>query len=363
MSKPTILVDGHVLDGKPQGSSAYIAGLYRAVAYSGAVNVRMATHDVESLRRWDLELPGIDWVPLTSTNRYHRLAVEMTGLQTRTGADFSHFQYITPLVKRSRWILSLHDLLFLDLPQHFPLGYRLKNHALFRASALRSDIVLTISEYSRDAIRRHFHVPDARIHLTVCAPDGFVNADDEAVPGLAPGRFVVYVSRFEPRKNQHALVQAFLALQGQIDEDIRLVLVGYSALSYPDLDAALAQGQADGKDCVRVLSDLSHAQLTWLYRHTAGSIYPSHAEGFGMPVLEAVAAGGLSYCADNTAMSDLVPYVHGSFDAADDASIRATLLRVIKGQDTAKRDSVRAQALKHFNWTASAEAFLEAIGA
>lgn len=363
MTRPTVLVDGHVLDGKPQGSSSYMSGLYRAISQIGGVDIRIATNDVDSLRRWNLELPGIDWVPLVSTDRYKRLAVELSVLQSRLGADFSHFQYIAPLVKRSRWILTLHDLLFLDLPQHFPLGYRLKNYALFRLSAMRSDIVLTVSEYSRDAIHRHFHIPNDRIHLTLNAPDRFVDAHEEAVEGLTPGRFVVYVSRFEPRKNQHALVRAFLALKDQIDEDIRLVLVGYSALSYPELDAALAQVQADGKDCVQVLSNLSHAQLTWLYRQTAGSIYPSLAEGFGMPVLEAVAAGGLSYCADNTAMSDLLPYVHGSFDAADDATIRATLLRAIKGQDAAKRDSVRAKALEHFNWAASAEAFMEAIRA
>lgn len=361
MKKPTILVDGHVLDGKPQGSSAYIAGLYSAVADSGMVNVKMAAHSADSLCRWNLERPGIDWVPLTSTNRYQRLAVELAGLQARTGADFSHFSYITPLVKRSRWILSLHDLLFLDLPKHFPLGYRLKNQALFRASVIRSDIVLTISEYSRDAIRRHFHVPNERLHLTVCAPDSFVDAAEEAVAGVKPGRFVVYVSRFEPRKNQHALVQAFLSLQGHIDRDIQLLLVGYPALSYPDLDTSLAQAQACCKDRVRILSNLSHAQLTWLYRNAAGSIYPSHAEGFGMPVLEAVAAGGLSYCANNTAMSELVPYVHGNFNAESDASIRATLLRAIKGQDAAKRESVRAKVLEHFNWAASAEALLKAV--
>lgn len=363
MTKPTVLVDGHVLDGKPQGSSAYISGLYRAIAQTGAVDIRMATNDVDSLRRWDLELPGIDWVPLGATNRYKRLAVELSVLQSRLGADFSHFQYIAPLVKRSRWIVTLHDLLFLDLPHHFSLGYRVKNYALFRISAMRSDIVLTVSEYSRDAIRRHFQIPNDRIHLTPNAPDSFVDAHEEAVEGLTPGRFVVYVSRFEPRKNQHALVRAFLGLKGQIDEDVRLVLVGYSALSYPDLDASLAQAQADGRDSVRVLSNLNHAQLTWLYRHSAGSIYPSHAEGFGMPVLEAVVAGGLSYCANNTAMSELVPYVHGSFDAKDDASIRATLLRAINGLDAGKRRNLRTQALDYFNWADSAEALLEAIRA
>lgn len=361
-NQPTILVDGHVLDGKPQGSSAYIAGLYRAVADMGAADIRIAAHDPESLVRWGLDKPGIEWVPLTATGRFERLAIEMTGLQTRIGADFSHFQYITPLIKRSRWINTQHDLLFLDLPQHFSLGYRIKNHALFRLSALRSDVVLTVSDYSRNAIHRHFGIPLERIHVTCNAPDSFIDAPDDVVEGLQPGRFVVFVSRFEPRKNQHALVEAFCNLRAELDPDIQLVLVGYPALAYPELDAALAAARAEG-DRVRVLSNLSHTQLTWLYRHGAGSIYPSHAEGFGMPVIEAVAAGGLSYCADNTAMSELVPHVHGSFDAHDPESIRQVVRRAVSGQDANRRDTVRAQMLKTFNWTASAEALMEAIRA
>lgn len=361
MSKPTILVDGHVLDGKPQGSSAYIAGLYKEVARSGAVNVLMATQKMDSLRRWNLEKSGVDWVPLTSTNRYRRLSIEMTNLQASTGADFSHFQYVTPVVKRSRWILSLHDLLFLDEPEHFSLGYRLRNHALFRISAMRSDIVLTISEYSKEAILRHFQVPESRVHLTVCAPDSFVDSDEEAVPELVPGRFIVYVSRFEPRKNQHALVQAFVRIRDQIDEDIKLILVGYPALPYPALDAILEELEIDKKGNVEVLSNLSHKQLTWLYRHSAGSLYPSHAEGFGMPVIEAVAAGGLSYSADNTALTELIPYIHGSFEAADEASIQATLVRALSGQDSTQNHIIRNRALERFNWKRASEAFLTAL--
>lgn len=362
ISKPTILVDGHVLDEKPQGSSAYIAGLYSALSQTGELNIRMATRSAESLRRWGLERAGIEWVQLKSTSRYRRLALELSLLQSHTGANFSHFQYITPLVKRSRWIVTLHDLLFLDVPQYFPLSYRLKNQILFRTSAIRSDTILTVSEYSRTAISRHFNIPKNRIHLTLNAPEGFAGGNERPISGLTPGRFVVYVSRFEPRKNQHALVRAFLSLQGEIDEDIRLVLVGYPALPYPDLDGALSQAYTSGKDLVQVRSNVSHEQLTWLYRNAAASIYPSHAEGFGMPILEALAAGGLSYCADNTAMSDFAPYVTGRFDSNSYDSIRASLLRAIRGIDVADRDFVRARALEHFSWSASAEAFLEAIG-
>lgn len=359
MTKPTILVDGHVLDGNPQGSGAYLSGLYAEVARQGLARVMVACHDDASLTRWYPETSSIEWVPLTSTSRFARLGVEFPRLQSRIAPDFAHFHYICPLRKTGPWIDTIHDLLFLDYPQYFPLKYRVQNSALFRISAQRSDVILTTSHYSRKAIHNHFGIPLARIHVTPAAPDGFVEAADDPVAGLAPGRFVVFVSRFEPRKNQHALVQAFHELADELDEDMRLVLVGYKALAYPALDAALAKAG----ERVQVMSNLSHAQLTWLFRHAAGSIYPSHAEGFGMPVIEAVAAGGISYCADNTAMSELVPYVHGSFDAADRSQIRDAICRAVSGQDKANRDAVRTRMLDTFTWAASAEALMRAIRA
>jgi glycosyltransferase involved in cell wall biosynthesis len=359
MKKPTILVDGHVLDGKPQGSSAYLAGLYAAVARQELARVMVACHDEASLERWYPGVPGIEWVPLKSTGRFARLGVELPKLQARIEPDFAHFHYICPLRKTGPWINTIHDLLFLDFPHHFPWKYRLQNGTLFRLSARRSDVVLTSSQYSRGALTRHFGIPKDRIHVIPAAPDGFVDAADDPVEGLSPGRFVVFVSRFEPRKNQHMLVEAFESLEGALDPDILLVLVGFPALDYPALDAALARAG----DRVRVLSDLSHAQLTWLYRHAAGAVYPSHGEGFGMPVIEAVAAGGLSYCANNTSMAELVPYVHGGFDAADRGQIRNVLLRATRGQDFARRDTVRSRTLETFNWSASAATFMEAINA
>ncbi len=357
MSRPTVFVDGHVLDGKPQGSSAYIAGLYRALAEIGGVDIRIACHAAESLARWQLDRPGIDWVPMRRHNKYARLAVEMAQLQTRLAPDYSHFQYITPLLKRSRWINTIHDVLFLDLPYYFPWRYRMQNGALFRLSALRSDVVLTVSEYSRDRLHHHFGIPLTRIHVTNNALDGFVDAPAEPIAGLSSGRFLVYVSRFEPRKNQHALVEAFCSAKDAIDEDITLVLVGYPALAYPALDATLAQAG----DRVRVLSNLSHAQITWLYRHAAGALYPSHAEGFGMPVIEAVAAGGLSYCANNTALAELAPYVHGNFDSTAPDQIRATILRAVEGRDADQRAAVRDRALARYTWPATAHVFLKAL--
>lgn len=359
MAKPTIMVDGHVLDGTPQGSGAYLAGLYGAVAREGLARVVMCCHEQSSLARWFPDVPAIEWEPLASTDRLTRLAVELPKLQAKLRPDFAHFNYICPLRKTGPWINVIHDLLFLDHPQYFPIGYRLKNATLFRISAMRSEKVVTSSHYSRGAIHRHFGIPLDRIHVVPAAPDAFVDAPGEAIADLVPGRFAVFVSRYEPRKNQHALVRAFHQIVGELDADQKLVLVGSPALDYPELDQALALAG----DRVRRLSNISHAQLTWLYRNACASIYPSHAEGFGMPIIEAVAAGGVSYCADNTAMSELTPYVHGSFESGDPEQIKATVRRAFAEGATGRDKAIEDRLLSTFSWNASAHALIHALRA
>ena len=317
----------------------------------------MCCHDEASIARWFPDAPEVEWEPLKASGRVKRLAVELPSLQARLKPDIAHFNYICPLRKVGPWINVIHDLLFLDYPQYFPLSYRVKNSTLFRISALRSEKVITSSRYSCEAIHRHFDIPLDRIHVVPAAPDAFVDAADQAIAELKPGRFVVYVSRFEPRKNQHALVRAFHDLETELAEDLQLVLVGSPALPYAELDEALTQADAR----VRVLSNLSHAQLTWLYRHAAASIYPSHAEGFGMPIIEAVAAGGRSYCAKNTAMSELVPFVHGSFAATEQAQICDSIRKAFGDYAEAEKCAVRDRMLATFNWDASAEALIDVL--
>ena len=130
MSKPVILVDGHVLDGKPQGTSTYIVGLYTEIAKRNTVEILIATEQENSIKRWFPKQENICWVPLTTAKKYKRLAVEFDRLAEQYRPDYMHFQYITPLRKRTRWINTVHDLLFLDLPQYFPLRYRLQNRQI-----------------------------------------------------------------------------------------------------------------------------------------------------------------------------------------------------------------------------------------
>ncbi|WP_323039885.1 glycosyltransferase family 1 protein [Gemmobacter sp.] len=352
-----ILVDGHVLDGQPQGTSTYIVGLYSEIAKRDVAEVLLASADEKSIERWFPEQGNIRWVPLPATNKYRRLAIQFDHLADKYNPDYMHFQYITPLRKRSRWINTVHDVLFLDIPQYFPLSYRVQNRLLFGISARRSDIVLTVSEYSRKAISRNFGISLNSIHVTPCGIDSIARAEPVAIDGLRPGNFFVFVSRFEPRKNQHGLIQALRRTTAALPEGFRLVLVGNAALRYPALDAEI---KAAGNLVLR-LSNLSSGALTWLYRNAAASFYPSFAEGFGIPPLEAVVAGGRSYCAANTAMLELADCVHGTFDASSIDEMTALMYTALAGPSRESSEALRNRALERYSWGHAADVLLSAI--
>lgn len=352
-----ILVDGHVLDGKPQGTSTYIAGLYGEVARRDEVEVLIATECEQSIERWFPGHPNIRWVPLRKCNKYRRLGTEFDRLADSYSPDYMHFQYIAPLRKKARWIVTVHDLLFLDLPQFFPLRYRVQNALLFGLSARRADILLTVSNYSRTAVARYFRLAEEKIEITKNGLGSFANLLADPVDGLTPGNFFLYVSRFEPRKNQDGLIRALRGLRNTLPEGFQLVLVGSPALPYPALDAELEKAGP----LVVTLSNLSSAELAWLYRNARASLYPSFAEGFGVPPLEAVVAGGVSYCAANTAMLELAHHLHGTFDAADVDDIQRIMREALATSHTVRDPTQIAIAIAEFSWARSADNLVDAI--
>lgn len=356
--KTRILVDAHVLDGRPQGTCSYIAGLYGALANRDDVQIFLATEREDSVARWLPQSAGLEWVPLRSHSKYQRLAVEFDQLSRHIAPDFTHFQYITPLRKYGKWINTIHDLLFLDFPSLFPARYRVVNGLLFHISAMRSDVLLTVSNYSRDAIARHFGIPKNRIFVTPNGIGAFENSVEKSVTGLEPGSFFVFVSRFEPRKNQDGLVRSFREVKPQLPAGFKLVLVGSHAMNYPSLDKEIA---LMGDDLL-IFNNLSLAELIWLYRNSAAAIYPSLAEGFGIPPLEAIVAGGVSYCSNNTALAELAGYTNGTFDLKDPQALKSTLLRAAARTDKTSNDELKEKAIEMFSWKRSADAFASALG-
>ena len=123
--------------------------------------------------------------------------------------------------------MTVHDLLFLDFPQYFPLSYRLKNGFMFWKSARRADVLLTVSEYSKDEIYRHFKIAKNKIGVTfngVLLPEKDL-PKTEVRERLGLRKYILTVSRIEPRKNHISLLKAFVEMK-LYNDGYKLVFVG-----------------------------------------------------------------------------------------------------------------------------------------
>ena len=353
MKIPKILVDGHVLDGRPQGTTTYIAGLYKAIAENNLAKVTIASFNKESLEKYNLTHPNIKWVKLPTKNKYFRLLFSLPYLEYRIRPDFSHYNYVGPIIKFSKRIITCHDLLFLDFPEYFSRTYRVKNKILFYISALNADIISTVSKYSANAISKHFLIPFNEIMIAPNAINTEECSHDDQ--NFKYKNYFVYVSRFEPRKNQHSLIQAFNQFCDKHNEEFKLILVGYNDLPYTSLEKELVKSK---NNRIKILSDLKKTDLIKLYKNSIASIYPSNAEGFGIPPIEAIAAGGVSYCSNNTALSEISDYVNGTFDSNNVDEIEQTLHKAIDMANSDTQYNLRNKVLENFNWKKTAEIFM-----
>lgn len=125
--------------------------------------------------------------------------------------DYVHFQYLIPffLSKKVKYIVTIHDIIPIDFSKYYSLAYRLKVAWLFRRAARKSDVLLTVSEYSKERISKKFCVPENKIHITENAVKDIFEISKIKKEGFYEkyGKYLLYVSRIEERKNHITLLK------------------------------------------------------------------------------------------------------------------------------------------------------------
>lgn len=223
----------------------------------------------------------------------------------------------------------------------------------------RSAAVLCISEATETGLVARF--PHVRSR-TVVAPLGVapaLEADDEAAGAELPAAgFVLAVGTLEPRKNLPRLVAAYRSLPGELQAAHPLAVVGKLGWDTGETVVAL---DSLGDRCLR-LGYVSDAQLAELYRRCAAFCFPSLGEGFGLPVLEAMAAGAPVVTSDCSSLpevgGDAVEYA----DPTSVASIAAALERVLRSpQRRAELKTLGRERARGFTWDRTAAITLETL--
>lgn len=351
-------VDMHVFDGKFQGSRSHLLGVYGEMTrLCPEFDFVFMLEQADALAKVDgFQGANVAFARMPHANPLKRLVWQLPQLRRQLKLDLLHTQYVIPLWPGRANAVTIHDVLFEEYPQYFGRLFTMRSRILMRWAARKAELVFTVSAYSRKAIASHYGCAEERIEVTHNAVDtrvffpGKAGLEEVLARGLQSGGYLLTVGRIEPRKNHAELLRAYRALPGTPPP---LVIVGQRDFGFADFEHEMAQMPAGRK--VMIFSDVEDGELPALYRHAMLFVYPSFAEGFGMPPLEAMASG----VAVVTSMSTAIPEVVGDAGLLVDPAKPGALAHALQSliDNTTHREALAVHGLeraKAFTWAASA---------
>jgi glycosyltransferase involved in cell wall biosynthesis len=314
------------------------------------------------------EVPGAVWgelvpavtVPVRARNRLEWVRGEQTllpPLAARSGVDLLHSLASTaPAWGRFRRVVTVHDLIYRFYPEAHgglrALGMRL----LVPLGARRSHRVIADSRSTRDDLVAHLGLPAGKIDVVALGVGAARSAaapepDVRARYDLGDRAVALTVSAKRPHKNLMRLLEALALLPP--DERPVLVLPGYATEHEQRLRERARSLGVDGD--TRFLHWISSEDLEGLYALATCFVFPSLYEGFGLPVLEAMARGVPVACSDRSALVEVAGDAALRFDPDSPRAIAQAVTRLLG--DGAERVRLRRAGLeqaRRFSWEASA---------
>lgn len=283
---------------------------------------------------------------------WHQVGAERAARQA--GARLLHLPAaVGPIRARLPTVVTIHDLSVLHAPHNFRPWFRNYARIVIPRLARRAKRVITGSEATRQDVIEFLGMPEARV---VAAPYGVtLGRQPSAISnGDLPARYVLSVGTLEPRKNLLRLFEA-IRLLGERPATKDVVLVhagGYGWLADDVLKAAHAPAL---RGRVRLLGHVPQENLAWLYGHARLLAYPSLFEGFGLPLLEAMASGCPVVTSDRSSLPEVAGDAAVLVDPESVESIAEGIRRVWEDDALARDLTTRGRArARLFSWERNA---------
>lgn len=280
--------------------------------------------------------------------------------RNRAHVYFSAANYLPVFAGGARRVVTIHDLVPYRFPGLDPLKFVLYLRANLRLCAWIADAIVAVSHSTGREVEGILGVARERIHVVPNGVPAFFRrlpavelADRIAArPELAdlPRRFVLSVGTHTPRKNFARLIAAMARVRG----DVALVLAGPSGQARASAEAHARSLGVSGR--VRFVDYPDDDGLLALYNLAALFVYPSLYEGFGIPVLEAMACGTPVACSDNSSIPEVAGEAGVLFDATSEAAMAAAIDRVLADEALSSRLSAAGPPRAgRFTWESAAE--------
>ena len=300
------------------------------------------------------------------TPSHHPLEQPLLSIELRfTPLDVLHSpDFIPPMRRRCRSIITIHDLAFLLYPQTLTKGSA-RYYGQIDEAVRHTDHIIAVSESTRRDIVRLLGVPESMITVVYEAPRRFFHRlpDVDLRPRLQRRfglhrDFVLFVGTIEPRKNVPTLLSAFQQLLDHYHPELDLVLAGAPGWLTDEVRGLVGRMGLEGH--VFFLGRVSDEELVWLYNSARMFVWPSLYEGFGLPPLEAMACGTPVIVSNVSSLPEIVGDAGLLVDPTNVDELTVAMWRLLS--DEVLRQELIAKGYKRaacFSWERAARETLD----
>lgn len=356
-------VDAHAIGRHLTGNEVYIRNLLQRFAILDRDSEFIAYIAAPEAVRW---IPERFLVKRVSANPFKRLGWDLPLRLKQDRPDLLHVQYTAPLGCRTPVVATVHDVSFLECPEFFPLARRVQLRTTVSSTVRRAARILTPSQFSRSAILRRFPLPPDRV---VVVPNA-VSPEFRPVPyDQARARvrerfgiehpYILMVGDLQPRKNQAGLVRAFaqlLRMEPALPH--HLVLVG-KRNGYMEIVQREAE-HSGVSERVHFTGFIPDQDLVAVYGGCDILAFPSFYEGFGIPILEAMACGRAVACSNVSAMPEVADGAAILFNPHSTEEMARAMRDLLLDRELRQRmERLGQQRAGQFSWELSAAKTLE----
>jgi glycosyltransferase involved in cell wall biosynthesis len=337
-----IAIDVHSLGSGTAGNETFWQQLLRGLALDKSDNQYTLLYAYPEVPEHNPLDARFRWAAIPP-NWLRRVAVSIPWTLRREQPNVFHCQYVLPPFLACGTVVTIHDLAFEHYPEYQHPVESLAMRKLVRVAARRADRVVTVSEFCANDISRTYRIPREKITVTYSMVSQRFQPGDK---GLAreqlarkyaiTGDFLLYVGRIQARKNLVRLVEAFHGVRRR-GANVKLIIVGKRDYGS---DQLLAKVEELGLRKEVVFPGYVAAEdLPFFYHAAEAFVFPSIFEGFGSPVLEALATGLPTITSQGSALEELAGDGALIIDPSDTGSMTAAIEKVLASAEL-RRDLI-----------------------
>jgi glycosyltransferase involved in cell wall biosynthesis len=348
----------YLIPGRVGGTEIYLRRLLAALAHIDRENEYFLFTNREADPGLVPSAPNFHWKPQPVRARFRparilweQIVLPVEAARLRLDVLFNP-GFTTPVLTPCACVTVFHDLQHKRHPEHFRWFDLPFWKLLLWASAHRARRLIAVSKATRDDMVKFYGLSPDRVRVVRHG----VEPEFFALDRSSPQPFVLCVSTLHPHKNLDRLIGAY----ARRERDWRLIIVGLRGFSAEALETLIAK--LNVRDRVQLTGWIQRADLLALYAKAHAFVYPSKFEGFGMPVLEALAAGIPTACSDIAPLREVAGDAALFFDPLDEDAIAEALGRI--ATDAALRERLTKVGPKRavaFSWERAAAETLQAL--